>query len=204
MDLEVKGKENATKIDHKAAEAKEKRKSADSDASVETKRVSLHSLRVDAGKLADTRNSENVSTEERDGKKGAVRTSVSSNKFKSAFNKQQRDEVSFDTQASEPLVSDTADVLPKTIDRTGECTFSPLFVAMDCLEGDGHQVAARIILLLLDFGADIEYEQERNLRSWYEGSIIAVAIQIAISCGCLLYTSPSPRDQRGSRMPSSA
>ena len=26
----------------------------------------------------------------------------------------------------------------------------------------------------------------------------------AISQGCLLYTSPSPRDQRGSRMPSSA
>ena len=77
MDLEVKGKENATKIDHKAAEAKEKKKSADSDASVETKRSSLHSLRVDAGKLADTRNSENVSTEESDGKKGAVRTSVS-------------------------------------------------------------------------------------------------------------------------------
>ena len=27
---------------------------------------------------------------------------------------------------------------------------------------------------------------------------------IADLCGCLLYTSPSPRDQRGSRMPSSA
>ena len=54
---------------------------------------------------------------------------------------------------------------------------------MDCLEGDGHQVAARIILLLLDFGADIEYEQGEKLRSWYEGSIIAIAIQIAISCG---------------------
>ena len=25
-----------------------------------------------------------------------------------------------------------------------------------------------------------------------------------VDCGCLLYTSPSPRDQRGSRMPSSA
>ena len=25
-----------------------------------------------------------------------------------------------------------------------------------------------------------------------------------LSCACLLYTSPSPRDQRGSRMPSSA
>ena len=27
---------------------------------------------------------------------------------------------------------------------------------------------------------------------------------IHLSCACLLYTSPSPRDQRGSRMPSSA
>ena len=26
----------------------------------------------------------------------------------------------------------------------------------------------------------------------------------SLSCTCLLYTSPSPRDQRGSRMPSSA
>ena len=31
-----------------------------------------------------------------------------------------------------------------------------------------------------------------------------VAIAAALVCGCLLYTSPSPRDQRGSRMPSSA
>ena len=29
-------------------------------------------------------------------------------------------------------------------------------------------------------------------------------IACAQLCGCLLYTSPSPRDQRGSRMPSSA
>ena len=27
---------------------------------------------------------------------------------------------------------------------------------------------------------------------------------VALGCVCLLYTSPSPRDQRGSRMPSSA
>ena len=27
---------------------------------------------------------------------------------------------------------------------------------------------------------------------------------VPFACGCLLYTSPSPRDQRGSRMPSSA
>ena len=28
--------------------------------------------------------------------------------------------------------------------------------------------------------------------------------KVVASCHCLLYTSPSPRDQRGSRMPSSA
>ena len=31
-----------------------------------------------------------------------------------------------------------------------------------------------------------------------------VALLTRVSEGCLLYTSPSPRDQRGSRMPSSA
>ena len=64
--------------------------------------------------------------------------------------------------------------------------------------GFHHQVAARIILLLLDFGADIKYEQERNLRSWYEGSIIAIAIQIAISCGSPIeLTHPSVGDDDG-------
>ena len=29
-------------------------------------------------------------------------------------------------------------------------------------------------------------------------------LSIAANCSCLLYTSPSPRDQRGSRVPSSA
>ena len=38
------------------------------------------------------------------------------------------------------------------------------------------------------------------LTPW--GSTVAAAE--ALDGGCLLYTSPSPRDQRGSRMPSSA
>ena len=32
----------------------------------------------------------------------------------------------------------------------------------------------------------------------------AADLPVDLSDGCLLYTSPSPRDQRGSRMPSSA
>ena len=33
---------------------------------------------------------------------------------------------------------------------------------------------------------------------------LAIGLLIALFQACLLYTSPSPRDQRGSRMPSSA
>ena len=36
---------------------------------------------------------------------------------------------------------------------------------------------------------------------WWEGYVEGIRAQIEV---CLLYTSPSPRDQRGSRMPSSA
>ena len=36
------------------------------------------------------------------------------------------------------------------------------------------------------------------------GSVFFIIIAIGAGMHCLLYTSPSPRDQRGSRMPSSA
>ena len=46
------------------------------------------------------------------------------------------------------------------------------------------------------------------LRGFYSGAILGLAVILALTVGlksgCLLYTSPSPRDQRGSRMPSSA
>ena len=35
-------------------------------------------------------------------------------------------------------------------------------------------------------------------------SALRKVARVRLSNGCLLYTSPSPRDQRGSRMPSSA
>ena len=59
------------------------------------------------------------------------------------------------------------------------------------LPGVGPKSAQRMTLHLLE--RDREGAQQ-----------IAEAIEVALSKVCLLYTSPSPRDQRGSRMPSSA
>ena len=43
-----------------------------------------------------------------------------------------------------------------------------------------------------------------TLRTWAGKNPIRVIIDKTLKIPCLLYTSPSPRDQRGSRMPSSA
>ena len=43
-----------------------------------------------------------------------------------------------------------------------------------------------------------------NSNGGFDFSFLGTANITALSFTCLLYTSPSPRDQRGSRMPSSA
>ena len=53
------------------------------------------------------------------------------------------------------------------------------------LQGSNHFIAS-LILELVDF------------------KVAGIVIYCAEVVSCLLYTSPSPRDQRGSRMPSSA
>ena len=58
-----------------------------------------------------------------------------------------------------------------------------------------------------------DYPTPKNLNYWWTfGGILTFCLITQIVTGltlamhyiCLLYTSPSPRDQRGSRMPSSA
>ena len=56
-------------------------------------------------------------------------------------------------------------------------------------------------------GAIIHKGQQRKGMDCYAAAKSGIARtfqNIALFKGCLLYTSPSPRDQRGSRMPSSA
>ena len=55
-------------------------------------------------------------------------------------------------------------------------------------------------------GVDAVHEYSRQFDKWDPDSFVLSEdeIQECIAQVCLLYTSPSPRDQRGSRMPSSA
>ena len=53
------------------------------------------------------------------------------------------------------------------------------------------------------FQFTVENMKKETLPKWFENAIKVNKAQITIN-SCLLYTSPSPRDQRGSRMPSSA
>ena len=51
----------------------------------------------------------------------------------------------------------------------------------------------------------LEYKKKRDKAKLQPDKYLSVIIDMADQSGfCLLYTSPSPRDQRGSRMPSSA
>ena len=74
-------------------------------------------------------------------------------------------------------------------------------------------IVAAINQLLGNYGTTIDLERPSQAYRGDESAaaqLIAdmnsgkVSTLITYGCNCLLYTSPSPRDQRGSRMPSSA
>ena len=66
--------------------------------------------------------------------------------------------------------------------------------------GEGKAIVLRTVLPLLD---RVEQELRRRGGSQLKREFPLRAALVSV-CLCLLYTSPSPRDQRGSRMPSSA
>ena len=72
-----------------------------------------------------------------------------------------------------------------------------IFETLSQLVPDDAVIAADVGNNTYSFGRYFECAGQSVLMSGYLGSI-------GFSFPCLLYTSPSPRDQRGSRMPSSA
>ena len=57
---------------------------------------------------------------------------------------------------------------------------------------------------LLRTSENPEYKYSLAFLGFEGGNPAQAEIELTYNWGCLLYTSPSPRDQRGSRMPSSA
>ena len=70
--------------------------------------------------------------------------------------------------------------------------------------GDGSRGGSRADLAALEPRRVREVTYEDLVRRSYGGVVAAMDEDARRRRGCLLYTSPSPRDQRGSRMPSSA
>ena len=65
--------------------------------------------------------------------------------------------------------------------------------------------ASLVIFDINTFGGRVDAAtQIKDAILGSELTTVAFINRRAISAGCLLYTSPSPRDQRGTRMPSSA
>ena len=80
--------------------------------------------------------------------------------------------------------------------RTNEDRVRSLSEDFACPTCDGQSVA--------ESNAVVAEEIRRDIRRRVDDGQTDLQISDALVTACLLYTSPSPRDQRGSRMPSSA
>ena len=70
--------------------------------------------------------------------------------------------------------------------------------------GKGHNKRVQEGSVVLHGEMDALENAGRQSATVYQNSILYTTLSPCHMCSCLLYTSPSPRDQRGSRMPSSA
>ena len=72
--------------------------------------------------------------------------------------------------------------------------------------GSWRNVAGQLINRTMPPADEAQPEEADRIRiaQWIEAKLRETACNGEEYAGCLLYTSPSPRDQRGSRMPSSA
>ena len=70
---------------------------------------------------------------------------------------------------------------------------------------NGKKLISNFIFLICKIKKNWSSKDQKNqLIKDVRKQVVNNKVICALSGGCLLYTSPSPRDQRGSRMPSSA
>ena len=77
----------------------------------------------------------------------------------------------------------------------------PYFVATNRIPRRGYDIAVRSYHLLLVL---LARRHEHVIIGFHLGGCLKLISQHILDTDCLLYTSPSPRDKRQSRMPSSA
>ena len=88
--------------------------------------------------------------------------------------------------------------------RVGEESFDWVRLGWTMLGASFAATGSAILNQVFELRRDSRMNRTRN-RPVPMGRVSrAGGFAAGILCGCLLYTSPSPRDQRGSRMPSSA
>ena len=71
------------------------------------------------------------------------------------------------------------------------------------LDGDLDDVGRDDVIMICG-GIDVQAATTKRLLGWLRREARKGPVVAGLCTACLLYTSPSPRDQRGSRMPSSA
>ena len=77
-------------------------------------------------------------------------------------------------------------------------------VGIDINDGDDGKVAPLDVTMEAANFENHEFQASMNTECIAAGLVVGAHVKLARRITCLLYTSPSPRDQRGSRMPSSA
>ena len=80
-----------------------------------------------------------------------------------------------------------------------------VFKFLNVFEGFIHKTAIVPFMVLVEPQlVDVDDEEEKGQDFSASGYLVDACDSLVGEKACLLYTSPSPRDQRGSRMPSSA
>ena len=124
-----------------------------------------------------------------------------------------------DTKLEVPFESNTADLIRQKINTIQAKGATPIARSLEAAADDFPEESSRNFIILITDGiescdndpcavATKLKEKEVNVTPFVIGIGMDLSYLEQFNCigsyTCLLYTSPSPRDQRGSRMPSSA
>ena len=108
------------------------------------------------------------------------------------------------------VVNSTLMILEKIAKKDEELGREIAVLACHAFLQNDENIQSRAAKIILKYGDSEQEELKTEINMYQEGLVFSVKemledyLEVMEYVDCLLYTSPSPRDQRGSRMPSSA